>query len=131
MMKKFFKAVKELRIIYKQSKDPEVIAKYNEYGIDVNWIGEPYYSFSVPEEFFESSQTLNSYVYKKIEDTYHVFEKVGSDQYLYNVTYVDYKNKICLIHLIVNKKPIKWGIIQILFYIATLTGLYFGFRKYF
>ncbi len=129
-MKRCLQVFKEMRIVYKKSKNLDILQKYKQENIDINWIGEPYFSFEIPSEFLESDVTLNSFVYKRLQDTYHVFQNADIAQYVYPVTYIDRKNNICLIHMIINKKPLKRFLVKFISIAILSLMIYLGYIIY-
>lgn len=93
--------------VYNTTDKLPMSQKLEEYKLKTDWIGRPYYQFEIPNEFFESEQTLNSYVWSKINEIYFIFTQGGIDSILYPITYIDYKGMSCLVVFSTDLKPIE------------------------
>ncbi len=128
-----WKEIRHIKKVYKVTKQVDEILR-QENKIEVNWIGEPYFIIKVPGEFWESDQTLNSYVWKSINDKNIVFQKLEIDDILYPIISVDRKNKVVLVELVTKKQRLKffWKSIKTIVFLTLLAiALRYGYLHFF
>ena len=109
-----FTQIRKFIRLYKTTSNNANAQKMAGYKVQVNWIGEPFMYFRIPNEFMESDLTMNSFVQKRLMDTYVIFDQLNIDSLVYPVIYIDKKNANCMIHMQFNKRTIKASLILIL-----------------